>query len=156
MAIQQPGRVRSLALIASAGLGPDIDNAYLDGFVTARSKREMKQVAAILFADPAAVTRSMIDDLLRYKRVDGVEALLAELRDGLFGGGSQSAVLVDGLAPLGKPVLVVWGADDRVIPAGHAQAAAGFADVHVLDGAGHMVQMERANDVNRLLAAHLS
>jgi len=155
MAIQQPDRVRSLALLAPAGFGPEINQAYIDGFVAARSKREMKDVASTLFADSSAVTRTMIDGMLRYKRVDGVAPLLAELRDAWFIGGTQLVGLRDGLAELRKPVLVIWGADDRVIPASHA-AADSFATVHVIDGAGHMVQMERANEVNRLLVSHLA
>ena len=48
-------------------------------------------------------------------------------------------------------MLVVWGRDDRVISANHAANAPAGASVHVFDGAGHMVQLERANDVNRLI-----
>ena len=158
MALSQPGRVRSLALLAPAGLGEEIDQEYLDGFVAARSKREMKAVATTLFADPAAVTRSMVDGMLRYKRVDGVADLLGAVRDAWFTDGTQRLVLTDRLAGLSVPVLVVFGADDQVIPANHGSAvsAGPQVSVHVLDGAGHMVQMEKASEVNRLLADHLT
>ena len=52
-------------------------------------------------------------------------------------------------------MLVVWGRDDRIVPAAHAANAPPGATVEVLDGAGHMVQMEKANEVNRLLLRHL-
>jgi pyruvate dehydrogenase E2 component (dihydrolipoamide acetyltransferase) len=65
-------------------------------------------------------------------------------------------VLKDELSALGKPVLVIWGADDRVIPAAHAEGAESFATAHVIGGPGHLVQMEQASDVNRLLAAHVA
>ncbi len=153
MALRQPDRVRSVALLAAAGLGDEINQAYIDAFVAARSKREMKEVASTLFADSSAVTRNMIDGMLRYKRIDGVPQLLAELRAAWFVDGAQSRVMRDGLAGLGKPMVVIWGAEDRVIPASHAAATESFANVHVIDGAGHMVQMERAGEVNRLLTA---
>lgn len=156
MTVERPDRVRALALISSVGLGSDINQDYIDAFVEARSKREMKQAAAALFADPAAVTRSMVDGMLRYKRLDGVIPLLEALSHEWFSDGSQRHSVTEMLRSLGKPVLVVWGADDRVIPATHAPAGAGFASVHIIDGAGHMVQMERANDVNRLLVSHVS
>lgn len=156
MAIDRPDRVRSVALIAGAGMGSEINQSYIDAFVSARSKREMKEVAKTLFADPTSVTRSMIDDMLRYKRLDGVPELLADLAGHWFSDGIQQVDLTAGLGVLEVPMMVIWGADDRVIPAAQAAAADGFATVHVIDGAGHMVQMEKANDVNRLLAAHLS
>jgi pyruvate dehydrogenase E2 component (dihydrolipoamide acetyltransferase) len=156
MATDRPDRVRSLALISAAGLGTEINQGYIDGFVAARSKREMRDAAGLLFVAAEAVSRSMVDAMLRYKRIDGVIPLLETLRDAWFVDGSQRHVIVETLQALGKPVLIVWGADDRVIPADHATAGDGFAAVHIIDGAGHMVQMEKANDVNRLLTAHVT
>ena len=59
------------------------------------------------------------------------------------------------IAALDKPTLVVWGAADQVIPAAHAQHLAG-ATVEVIDGAGHMVQMEAASRVNELLLDNIA
>ncbi len=47
-------------------------------------------------------------------------------------------------------MLVIWGTEDRVIPAAHAQNA-GAARIEQLEGAGHMVQMEQASRVNELI-----
>jgi pyruvate dehydrogenase E2 component (dihydrolipoamide acetyltransferase) len=155
-ALDHPQRVASLALVASAGLGPEIDSGYIDGFVQAASRRELKPVVERLFADPSLVSRQLIDDLLRYKRIDGVADLLGALGAALFGGGRQSALPATQLPGTGLPLLVVWGADDRVIPAAHAQAAPAGATVAVLPGAGHMVMMEKAGEVNALLRKHLA
>jgi pyruvate dehydrogenase E2 component (dihydrolipoamide acetyltransferase) len=46
----------------------------------------------------------------------------------------------------------VWGEHDEIIPAAHAEAAPGRADVHVVDGAGHSPHMETAGRVNDLVA----
>ena len=51
-------------------------------------------------------------------------------------------------------MLVIWGDADRVIPASHAQFAPAGAAVVVIEGAGHMVQMEKASEVNALLQQH--
>ena len=149
---QAKGKVRSLVLIASAGLGPEINAGYVDGFVRATSRRELKPVIESLFADPKLVTRQLVDDLLKYKRLDGVDAALAALAAGAFKEGRQQALLAEALAGLGLPVLVIWGKEDKIIPAAHAAAAKG-AKVEVIDGAGHMVQMEAAAKVNALLKA---
>ena len=51
--------------------------------------------------------------------------------------------------------LVIWGEHDRIIPAAHAKHAPAGAAVHVLPGAGHMVMMEKAGEVNALVLAHV-
>ena len=58
-------------------------------------------------------------------------------------------VLSEKIANLSKPIRVIWGEKDRIIPASHAALAG--ADVHILPNAGHIVQMEAANEVNKLL-----
>lgn len=153
-AISHPGRVSSLTLICSAGLGTEINADYIDGFVSAASRKELKPKLHHLFADKSLVNRSMVDDLLKYKRIDGVQAYLEALKTALFAGGQQAVTVANGLESMDLPILVIWGAEDAIIPVSHAQALS-KADVVVIDGAGHMVQMENANRVNELIKARL-
>ena len=150
VARQAKGRVKSVTLISSAGLGPDINMDYIDGFVASASRRDLKPVLENLFADSGLVSRQMVDDLLKYKRLDGVGDALTALKEGVFAGGRQAALLADALAASGVPALVVWGAEDKIVPAAHATAAKG-AKVEIIEGAGHMVQMEQAGRVNGLI-----
>ena len=154
-AVEAPERVRSASLVCPAGLGPDVNRGYIDGFVSSGSRRQLKPVLESLFADPGLVNRSLVDGVLRYKRLDGVTESLQALADGVFPDGVQSWVAPGSIAGLAVPVLVVWGAEDRIVPASHAEAAAG-ATVEVIAGAGHMVQMEAAPRVNALIAAHVA
>ena len=156
VALDHPQRVASLTLIASAGLGAEINGGYIDGFVAAATRRDLKPVLEKLFADPSLVSRQMLDDLLKFKRLDGVTELLAGLGGALFGGGRQAVLPATQLPAAGPPLLVVWGAEDHVIPAAHAKAAPTGATVAVLHGAGHMVMMEKAGEVNALLRKHLA
>lgn len=155
LALDHPRRVASLALICSAGLGEEVNAGYTRGFVEAASRRELKPVVEQLFADAGLVSRQMLDDLLKYKRLDGVDELLTALGESLFGDGRQRERPGLRLEGTGKPLLVVWGSEDRIIPARHAGHAPPGATVEVLHGAGHMVQMERASEVNRLLLRHV-
>ena len=50
---------------------------------------------------------------------------------------------------------MIWGGKDRIIPAAHAAGLPPSVKVEVIPGAGHMVQMEAAGAVNRLLGAFL-
>jgi pyruvate dehydrogenase E2 component (dihydrolipoamide acetyltransferase) len=156
MALEHAAKVDSVTLIGAAGLGEEINAGYTEGFVAAESRRDLKPVIEQLFANPALVTRQLLDDVLKYKRLDGVGALLAELGGNLFGGGTQSAQPGRRLGETDKRVIVIWGADDRIIPARHAANAPRSATVKVIEGAGHMVQMEKASEVNSLLKQHIT
>ena len=148
-----PARVASLTLIGSAGLGSDIDGDYLEGFISAERRKDLKPHVEKLFSDPALVTRQLINDLLAFKRIDGVTAALGTIRDSFAPGGAQAEDLRDAAGSV--PTLVIWGAGDRIIPASHAEGLPGGVDCRVLDGQGHMVQMEAATEVNRLIDERL-
>lgn len=156
LALDHPDKVASVALIGSAGLGNEVNAGYTERFVAAQSRRELKLVVEQLFADANLVTRQMLDELLKYKRFDGVTELLSEIAGSLFGNGRQSELPGQRLGETGKPVLVVWGREDRVIPARHARNAPTGATVQVIEGGGHMVQMEKAAEVNTLLKKHIA
>ena len=154
LACDNPDMVQSLSLISAAGLGSEINSNYIDGFGSAVSRRELKPVLLNLFADPDLVNRSMVDDLLKYKRIDGVADALAQIASGLFVAGVQQNVLAGEVAALGLNTLVIWGVSDQIIPVAHAHNIE-TARVELLDDAGHMVQMERATRVNELLSEHI-
>ena len=101
-----------------------------------------------LFADESLVTRQLVDDLLAYKRLDGVDEALHALADTLLDGDAQRGDSAASLAAIGGavPVTVVWGRADRIIPAAQAESVAG-AVRHLIDGAGHMPHMERPAEV---------
>ncbi len=159
LASDSPETVKSLGLICSAGLGPDINSDYLRGFVEAQSQQELKLVLQQLFADESLVNLQLVNDLLNYKRIDGVEATLNALSETLISAGEQT-FLTDNIVASGIPVLVIWGKQDRIIPVSHAQnySAAGGScvEVEIFDSAGHMVQMEKAYEVNRSLLNFLA
>ena len=155
MALDRPSRIASLSLVCSAGLGEEIDGDYIRGFVDAAGRRELKPVVEKLFADPALVTRQLLDDLLKFKRLDGVGDVLSTLAAGLFADGRQAQLPVRALGVKAPRTLVIWGEHDRIIPAAHAKHAPAGTAVHVMQGAGHMVMMEKAGEVNTLLVAHV-
>lgn len=134
-----PEKTASVTVFAPAGFGSGINEAYIRGFASSRTRRELKPLAGQLFADESHLTRQLLDDLLAYKRLDGVAEALAALSRTLLDGSLDSA------GPLRRvsermPVTVVWGADDRIIP---ASAAPPDPEPRMVDGAGHMVHMER-------------
>ncbi len=156
LALDAPERIASLTLVAGAGLGDEINGDYIDGFIAAERRRELKPALELLFADRALVTRKLVDDVLAYKRIDGVDEALRAIAGNLFDEGRQRVVIADRLAELTVPLLVVWGSDDRIIPVGHAEQAPEAAQIHVLDGQGHSPHMEVAGDFNRITEGFLA
>jgi pyruvate dehydrogenase E2 component (dihydrolipoamide acetyltransferase) len=150
-ALRRPEHVASLTLIASAGFGHDINTSFIDGFVRASRRRDTTEVLGLLVDDPALVSRAMVEDVLRYKRLDGVTTALTKIAEAWFGGGRQSLDLTGRISALTMPVQLVWGRNDRIIPAAHAEAFAGRLPVHIIDAAGHLPSMEKAGEVNRLI-----
>ena len=142
-----PGHVASLTLLAPAGYTLDVDAGYLRGFAAASSRRELKPLLGRLFADPAQVTRQLVDDLLRYKRLDGVDKALSALLPTLLDGDRQALDTRALLEGVEVPVTVVWGAADVILPPPDG--------VGERVQAGHMLHMEAANDVVRALRAAL-
>jgi pyruvate dehydrogenase E2 component (dihydrolipoamide acetyltransferase) len=153
LAITHPEKVESLALIASAGLGEEINGDYIEDFIAANRRKEMKNVLGLLFADPDLVNRQLVNDVIRFKRLDGVDEALRKTADKLFPGGRQADV--PDVSGVRVPMLVVWGREDEVIPVSHSENAPENARVEVLEETGHMPQMEAAGRVNRLIGEFL-
>jgi pyruvate dehydrogenase E2 component (dihydrolipoamide acetyltransferase) len=151
LALRRPETAASLTLISAAGLGPEINGSYIDGFVAASRRKEMKAVLAQLFAAPDAVSRDMVEELLKYKRLDGVEAALRGIAEAVFAGGRQANSMAARLSELAQPVQVIWGRDDRIMPPAHAEGLPDSVAVTMIENAGHMPQMEAAAKVNRLI-----
>jgi len=57
------------------------------------------------------------------------------------------------------PILIVWGAEDMMIPSKHAYRAArnnSNVDLHVFSNCGHMAQLERSAEFNGIALEFLS
>jgi pyruvate dehydrogenase E2 component (dihydrolipoamide acetyltransferase) len=153
LALNHAERVASATLICTAGLGPDINMDYIDGFMQAKRRKQLQPLLEMLVADPAMISREMIEDVLKFKRLDGVEAALNRIIGDSFAAGRQALELTGRLGELRVPVQVIWGRQDRIIPARHAEGLPAAIPVHVLHDAGHMVHMEKAAEVNELIQA---
>ena len=149
--LAHPAQAASLTLMGSTALGAEINNEYIEGFIAARRRREMKSHLQKLFSDPSLVTRQMVEQVLKFKRIDGVQNALRTVADRFCSGGGQTISLEKELGEVSMPLLVVWGENDQIVPASHAQGLPDHIRTEVIPGAGHMVQMEAAGEVNRLI-----
>jgi pyruvate dehydrogenase E2 component (dihydrolipoamide acetyltransferase) len=141
------GKVASLTLISPVGYGPDVNAGYIRGFAEAETRRELKPHLQQLFADQSLVSRQLIDDLLKYKRLDGVDAALASIVAALLDGERSAVDVTAEQTSFGGKTVALWGAEDKVVPASNASSLEGKATVHTVDGAGHMAHMEKPQAV---------
>jgi len=114
----------------------------------------LKPVMQKLFANPELVTRQLVNDTLKYKRLEGVEQALTTIA----GAAIRESVGIEALSEIARkfPVSVIWGQQDAVITAPEQQV---FSDagieLHLLPGVGHMAMVEAADEVNRLARARI-
>jgi pyruvate dehydrogenase E2 component (dihydrolipoamide acetyltransferase) len=156
VALRRPERAASLSLIAPAGLGVEINGAFIEAFLGAARRREAVEALNFLVYDDSMVSRFMVEEVLRYKRTDGVVAALRTIAAAWFRGGQQSLDLGAQIAGLQLPVQVIWGREDRIVPVAHADLLAARFPVHIFEKTGHLPHLEQPSEVNRLLGTFLA
>ena len=70
----------------------------------------------------------------------------------------QTTVMVNRLSELMMPTLVVWGANDSIVPVSHAYAAAQLipdCQLHVFEDCGHAVYKQKVKEFSHLLTKFL-
>jgi pimeloyl-ACP methyl ester carboxylesterase len=161
VALRYPDRVRGLVLIDAAGYGiraPLVLRLarlpFIGAIATAlRGRHAVERLLRFTYAKPSRVTPADVDQY--YAPVaapDFGPAFRAVLREFNF------AALRGRLGAVRAPTLVMWGADDRMIPAalGRAMATDLQRGAFVLvPDAGHDLQEEAPDEVNRTLIAFL-
>ena len=147
VALSRPDCVKSLTGICGAGFGTPLNRAYLEGFVAAARRKDLKPVVELLFAEPTRVTREMLDDLIAYKRIDGVTEALRLLIDHALSEETQVQVHKD-FGAVRVPALAIRGSQDRILPSYTIESP---IRVSVIESAGHMPQLEAPAELNALI-----
>ncbi len=147
-----PERVERLVLIDSAGLGSEIDETFLHLIHSEPSPEHIRQELACFFANADLIQPSLIEQVYQQRCQPGAQKALLATADAAFKDGQQQIDVRSTLADCGKPVLLIWGAVDEVVPVAHAQAAMDMQNVQVNVFADcahcpHIEQSERFNEV---------
>ena len=154
-AVRYPERVTRLVLIGASGLfvpGEPIGDVFINS--QANRGTSFASLRRMLFVSDDA------PQALRYYP-DGRGELEEEVRRyGMLRFGSAigfkppyfyNRALVERLYRANMPALVIWGADDRMVPVAHGKAYAerlgNASSLKLIAGAGHSVQLERPDQV---------
>ncbi|MEI7710498.1 MAG: alpha/beta hydrolase [Rhodospirillales bacterium] len=154
-----PGRVKNMVLTGSATGRKDIPEEDKARSIAARQQQIAAggygfgaRVAALLSKQATPDTAALVRDVLRATNPKG---FMQAVRFGL-----GSYYTPDFAEHLAMPILLIQGAEDRVNPtetnAAVLEKALPNARLVVLDGAGHLPEVEAPGRVNDLIAAFLT
>lgn len=144
---RHPESVASLTLIGSAGpLTPAAMN-YLTAFIEANRRADVRKVLQQLFFDPNRVTRDMVEETLRYKRVEVTDDALRKIA----AGACATRDARDRALAAAVPTQIIAGREDRICPLGEEFSPHDGVGLHLLDGVGHMPHMEASARVAALI-----
>lgn len=150
-----PERVKSLTLIAPAGLGPDINGAFIDGLCRAETEAALRPWLTELVSDPRLISGSFITTAHKQLAPAHKREALRSMAHRLMPQGTQAESLRHVLGELYIPTKVIWGTEDRIIPAHHGQGLPGRVGLHVLRGVGHLPHVESPELVADLVAQQM-
>ena len=148
--------VRSLALLAPAGLGPESNGPFLRGLTDATRRASLVPWLKQLFADPARLDEGFIATAWQQLESPEVRERLAVVADTFFPDGTQMLDLRHLLNDLTMPVRVLWGQQDRILPVRHADGLPGHIAVHRFAGVGHLPHVEAEAQVARIVVQNMA
>ncbi len=162
LALKEPERFPALVLLDSSGLGWEVNPSlaietlpFAGEFAQAFSRapfggvlRQMSRLSELFWRKDRAPA-SWLAEQARLAQLPGfLDAAIAAKR-AVIGPWGQREVLLAQLHRLTMPTLVVWGANDLVLPVTQAHAAVRRlpnADLAVIPDCGHMAHVERPDE----------
>ncbi|RNM11793.1 alpha/beta fold hydrolase [Nocardioides pocheonensis] len=167
-----PERVASLVLVSSAGFGKEValplrllSAPVLGRFMATHTTTSSARMAErMLFANPKLATASRVEHAIAIARQPGTAEVVWETAQALatLRGGVRREwreALSTSVAAAGKPTLVLWGDRDRILPARQLEEARRLlphASSHLIEGVGHMPQIERPDEFATLVLDFLA
>lgn len=165
-----PDQVEKLVLADSGGLGKEVSIylrimtlPVLGEYFVRPSRKGSEDFQKMLFYDQDLIIDEWIEEDYQMSLQPGAQrCLLSALRSmGNIWGFKREIYkpILENLEQIEVPTLIIWGEQDQVVPVAHAHNAAERlpnARLHIFDGCGHVPNIERAEEFNKLVTAFLS
>jgi len=170
-AVAHPDRVTSLTLVNSAGFGATVTPLLrllaipILGWLATRwtSQRSARLLEGAIFVDRALVTDERVSRAVRIGNRRGNGTFMYRMVRHL---GTWRGVrpewrqgLLTAVTRHRRPVLVIWGDRDQILPVEHMDKALEtfpHASSHLFRGTGHMPQIERPDETAAVIRAFLA
>ena len=157
-AILYPQRIDKLVLVDAAGLGRQMawflrlaSLPLVGELLHMPNVRNARNMIKSVFYESRPVSVNLVEELIRARNTPAAKrSTLRALRSGInLGGLKKNMMVLHRLKDYGKPILIVWGREDRIIPVSHAYRAAEVlsdCQVHIIPRCGHWPQLERPEE----------
>ena len=143
--------IRSLTLMAPAGLGPWINGDFIAGFVGAKSEAALRVWMQNLVHAPERLGDAMVRAAFAARSGPSPSDALAALAQTLFEADTQLFSIRSALQRLNCTCRVIFGQNDAILRPIDANGLPGAVALHRLDSVGHLPQVEAASLVGRLI-----
>lgn len=170
-AVQHPHRLEKLVLVSSGGLGRELPLSFRlltipllgESMAWAWGTRVGTRLTlrSIVY-DPQVIKDEFVNEMAELARLPGAkEMLLSVARTGINLRGQNMKLLeplLRRVPEIEAPTLIIWGAQDPIIPVAHAHIAHQMirnSRLHIFDRCGHMPQIEKPEEFNRLVLEFL-
>lgn len=146
MALADPDRVASLTLLAPGGFGPEINAVLLRRYAATASRKDIRASLAAMSGPRSVPPNHVVDALCRMRKQPGQLQALIDMAAAMTRDDRQGVIPHEQLNTLDMPVMVVWGAEDPLLPVEQAEALPSHFHLHYVLDAGHML-VEEAPDL---------
>ncbi len=143
--------VRSLCLIAPAGLGPEINTGFTTGILRGQSADSLRPWLQELVHDPAVISDAFLKAVVDQRANTALTEAMRRFADRFLPDGTQSQSILQDLARMTLPIKVIFGRQDRILPFARTADLPGNVALHALQNCGHMPHLEQPALCLRLL-----
>lgn len=168
--LQFPEKVDKLVLVGSAGLGREVIYSLrlmslpvIGELLSRPSRTGVKIFFSLAVKNRSVLTKDFLETYYQLFRLPGAQQFLLKTVRGIVDikGGKEEAILpiTKNLHKITRPALIIWGKQDRVLPVQHAQFAhenLPNSKLYLFDSCGHVVNLERPQEFNRIVLEFLS
>jgi pimeloyl-ACP methyl ester carboxylesterase len=169
-AFQFPGMVDKLALVDSSNLGKEVPFIWrLLGLPSAvmgiifrlnNNKFWIRYLWNKMFYNKKFVSDKFIGQSIIWGRKPGTHSLMLGVAKSKYGINlhGQKGLYLNKLHQINVPTLIVWGSEDKMLPPSHGEVAHSLipkSQLVVFPECGHLLQIEKANEFNKLLLSFL-
>lgn len=144
--------LRGLCLFAPAGLGPEIDEAFVRGILRARSAASLRPWLERLVHDPAIISEAFVGIVAGQRQDESLTSAMTAFADRFFPDGTQALSVRADLARLRIPARVVFGRQDSILPFRTTRDLPATVGLHAVDACGHMPHLEHPGLSLRILS----
>ncbi len=151
LAAARPDLVRSLALVAGAGLGHGVNESVLFEYPRSASAEDTEALLRRLVSRPRLINRFMVARALDQLNAPGVREALIAIADELRMIGTVIEPSLQAVAASPLPRLAIWGAADAIVPLDEERLSRFGGEKLILPDVAHLPHIEASRAVNERL-----